>query len=136
MEPYTTVEHVVTTVTEDSLKKGIQNSQKKGVNKFIRQIRRMGWVKKLHSPKSDSNRQLENSVIAVVNPNARCEFDDTFDEFRRMFISECGSGCRPLCLPINITESSDISAPLRLTSGCQLTSAFRRFVLLIVCTHE
>ncbi len=68
-------------IATEPAEKALSTTQKKGVNKFLRQFRRFGWMKKLQTPKPEPKSQLVNSAshdaIAIVNPNARCEFDDT-----------------------------------------------------------
>lgn len=71
------MDQVATTVPTDHTDKQLHNSSKKGVNKFLKQIRNLNWVKKLQTSKSDSKKDLGNTRVSIANPNALYEFEES-----------------------------------------------------------
>nr|CDS29827.1 phosphatase and actin regulator 2 [Hymenolepis microstoma] len=116
------MDQVATTVPSDHTEKHLHNSSKKGVNKFLKQIRNLNWVKRLQTSKSESKKDLDNSRVAIENPNALYEFEESELPGRILPIFGSESDYRPLCLPANNGEASSLVNRVRIIDSRQLTT--------------
>ncbi|VDL60738.1 unnamed protein product [Hymenolepis diminuta] len=116
------MDQVVTTVPTDHTDKQLHNSSKKGVNKFLKQIRNLNWVKKLQTSKSDSKKDLDNTRVSIANPNALYEFEESERSGQIFPIYASESDYRPLCLPASNGVTSSLANRVRLIDSRQLTT--------------
>ncbi|VDO06473.1 unnamed protein product [Rodentolepis nana] len=116
------MDQVATTVPSGHTEKHLHNSSKRGVNKFLKQIRNLNWVKRLQISKSESKKDLDNSRVAIENPNALYEFEESELSGRIIPIFGSESDYRPLCLPANNDEASSLVNRVRIIDSRQLTT--------------
>ncbi|KAM3182451.1 hypothetical protein ACTXT7_012349 [Hymenolepis weldensis] len=116
------MDQVATTVPTDHTDKQLHNSSKKGVNKFLKQIRNLNWVKKLQTSKTDSKKDLDCTRVSIANPNALYEFEESERSGQVFPIYASESDYRPLCLPANNGVTSSLANRVRLIDSRQLTT--------------
>ncbi|KAL7053373.1 hypothetical protein AAHC03_027191 [Spirometra sp. Aus1] len=119
--------------------------QQKGFAKFFMQLRRIRWVRRFQSdpPKQTAGKftshSSTNDVVSIVNPNALCDFDGSFEDTG--FLSDHpadddehhdtpGSNHRPLiCVSTpTVDQTEREKSTSRLSNGRQTVAEFQNYV--------